>query len=266
MIISGEDDPSLSQSSMLRCITVVAEATSYNGELLRAFQQDGRIMQNYFALYIEFLREREDEVITFIQGSLACYRQRYKEIIEMPRLRDAAINLMLVTELIRRFAKWCGADSAAIRAEMDKFDETILNAVLSNQDEKSSLKPHVMFVYALMQSIGTKEKNGIAETEAVFEKNESGYLGFYEAKTDTLWLRHEEADLIVKRYWEQQGKAYTVTPQKVRKLLYDENVSEGTVASNGKLEYLRRAKRGNRKHMLVLRQSQIQKIMDDVNK
>jgi len=264
MIVTGEDDPGLSISSMLRCITIMVEEGSCNDTILRIFQENPQIMQNYFALYIEFLRVNNLAIVNFIRTSLGEYREKYSQSFKVARLKDAAINLMMVAEIIRRFANWCGAYDSKTIATMQGFDDAILGTMLNNQDERGNLDPQVMFVYGLMQSIDTSDKNGIAESEEAYIKNESGYMGFYETETDTLWLRHEYVHEVVRKYWELQGKPFTITPEKLRKALYDKGISIGTKSSSGKMEYQKRAKKGNRKRMLVLQQNKIREIMDTI--
>lgn len=262
LIITGEDDPSLSISSLYRCITVIIEKNSYDGNILRGFQQEPQIIRNYIALYVEFLRVMNEEVVAFIQNSLGKYRQKYSTILKIPRVCDAAINLMLVAELIRRFAAWCDADNPQIIEIINHFDNDIVDTLMKNQEARSELKPEIMFIYGLMQSLGTREKTGLAETEEFYVDHESGYIGFREEKTDTLWLRYEDAESLVRRYWEQQGKAYTITSEKLRKILHDKNISIGTKSATGKVEHLKKAKKGQRKRMLVLQRGQIETILN----
>lgn len=266
VFVTGEDDPPLSQSSMVRCITVPAEGQDCNLEMLTYFQENPAIMRTYFAEYIAFLKEEEQNVVSIIGNGLRQYRQEYASLFSTPRIKDAAVNLTIETDIIRRFARWCGVGDAKIDADMARFKQLILETLLNNQEEKATLAPHVMFVYALMQSIGTKPKTDLAESEDLYSENEAGFIGFREEKTDTIWLRHEEADLLAQQYWEQQGKAYTVTPEKLRKLLFEKDISVGGAnESSKKVEYLKRAKKGQRKRMLVLKNSKIKEILDGIH-
>lgn len=265
VFVTGEDDPPLSQSSMVRCITVPADGQDCNLEMLTYFQENPAIMRTYFAMYIAFLKEEEQNVVSIIRNGLRQYRQEYASFFSTPRIRDAAVNLTIETDIIRRFARWCGVGDAKIDADMEQCKQLIVETMIDNQKEKEILAPHVMFVYALMQSIGSKEKTGLAESEDLYSEYEAGFIGFREEKTDTIWLRHEEADLLVQRYWEKQGKAYTVTSDKLRKSLLDEGVSIGSGKKSEKIEYLKRAKKGSRKRMLVLKNSKIKEILDGIH-
>jgi hypothetical protein len=174
--------------------------------------------------------------------------------------------LLMMAEIIRKFVAWCGITDPELLKHMADFDRVILDMMLKNQEEKDSLEPEVMFVYALMQALGTRDKTGMADSEDIYICNESSYIGFREESTDTVWLRYEDAERLVQVYWEKQDKAYMATSAKLRKLLYEKKISVGTEPPSGKIEYLKKSKKGQRKRMLVLRQEKIQEILDGVIK
>jgi len=266
LVVTGEDNPALSASSQYRMITVSVDATSFDGKILRRFQEKPQIMRNYFALFIEFLRIHGEQIIDFVRGKLGDYREKYTLLIKKDRVRDATINLLMMAEIIRKYLDWCGVTNPELLKHMADVDCVIVNEMLKNQEEKDSLEPELMFVYALMQVLGTRDKAGLADSEDVYTHNESGYIGFREEATDTLWFRYEDAEHLVQNYWVKQGKTYLITSPKLRKLLYEKGISVGMEPPSGKTEYLKKSKKGQRKRMLVLRQEKIQEILDGVIK
>lgn len=264
LVVTGEDNPPLSNSSYYRMIVVPVDKQSYYNDALEKFEQDPAIMRNYMALFIEFLRTNGNKIAEGIPQKAGEYDARYGRNFKVDRVRYAAINLMIVGDMIRQYASWCGVTDSKIRDYMSEFDAIIVDAMLENQEENSGLEPEVMFVYALMQVIGTRDKIGLADSEAIYITNESNYIGFQERSTDTVWLRHEDAEQTVRNYWDKQEKGYTITSPKLHKLLYEKGISIGSKSSDGKAEYLLKAKKGRRKRMLVLKYNKVCQILDSI--
>lgn len=264
LVVTGEDNPPLSNSSYYRMIVVPVDKQSYENDALVKFETDPTIMRNYMALFIEFLRVNGREITECIPEIAREYDAKYGRNFKVDRVRYAAVNLMIVGDIIRRYADWCGVTDHEILNYMSKFNEIIVGAMLENQEESSGLEPDVMFVYALMQLIGTRDNLVLAESEAIYIANESSYIGFMEKSTDTVWLRHEDAEQAVRSYWDKQGKAFTITSPKLHKLLYGKGISKGNKSADGKAEYLLKAKKGRRKRMLVLNHNKISQILDSI--
>ena len=152
LVITGEDDPGLSSSSHFRMITVQVGRGSYDKDVLRDFQTHPEFMREYMALFIEFLRVQGDRVIPAVLSDLQRLRSRYESLIEVGRVRDATINLILISKVIRAFAAWCGCTKKEVLERIDQFEDIVIAAMLKNQEENGRLELESMFVYALMQS------------------------------------------------------------------------------------------------------------------
>lgn len=264
LVVTGEDNPPLSNSSYYRMIIVPVDKHSYDNEVLDEFEHNPSIMRNYMGLFIEFLRVHGEQIAEGTIQKAREYNDRYGQNFKVDRVRYAAVNLMVVGDMIRQYAYWCGITNPDILDYIAQFDRIIVEAMLENQEENSVLAPEVMFLYALRQALGTRDNIKLAESEVIYISNESGYIGFQEKRTDTIWLRHEDAEQIVRSYWERQGKAYTASLSKLKKILYEKEFSLGRESAEGKTEYLLRAKKGSRKRMLVLRYQKVCQILESI--
>lgn len=264
LVVTGEDNPPLSNSSYYRMIIVPVDKQSYDNGVLQEFQHKPSIMRNYMALFIEFLRDNGDQIVKDILPKAQEYEDRYGRDFKIARVRYATVNLLIMGDMIRQFARWCSIFDPGILNYMAGFDKIVVEAMLDNQEETSGLEPEVMFLYALRQIIGTRENLRLAKSEAEYIANESGFTGFREVNTDTIWLRHEDAEQAVRYYWDKQQKAYTVTSPKLHRILCEKGIARGSKLQSGKAEYLLKAKKGSRKRMLVLNYKTVCEILDSV--
>ena len=130
-----------------------------------------------------------------------------------------------------------------------------------HQQESAESDTIRRFLFALNQSLETAVGTYIAEDKDLYVHNESAYIGFNESATQTIWLRFDEVFSLVKKFYFKLGQAWTVKEQTVKEELLRRGISEGTLMPKGSVgnEYLKRAKKGSRRRMLVLRVTELQK-------
>ena len=265
VIFTGEESLALGASSTLRMITVQIERDLIDKDVLGKVSRDS--MARYFAMYIAFLTECGTELAESAAKVFEDYRIDYADnlVSQMPRLAETAAGFALQTEWLYQFILWCGyAENKAVDTKR-VFLKAIDLVIQKNSKRADHEQPELRFIYALFQRIGSTEKTGIAENETIYAEAESRYIGFYIRNKDQIWLRFDTAYELVAQYYQKLGESWLVKPMTIKQLLLKKGFSIGRVASKGiGAEYLMKSRKGSRKRMLVLKQSIINDILENI--
>lgn len=264
IILTGEEELGLGASSNYRTIMVPIVEGCFDGGVLTTFQKDPSIIRNYFALYVQFLQEHGDDLAFGCSELFFRYRNYYEQELQTRRLIDAAAGLRLLVDFVLHFASYCGVGEAEKAALMQLFERSIMSLLQQHQENSKKQKPEVRFLYALMQSIGTGSKNGLARDEETYVLDESQFIGFHEKKTDLMWMRFESAWDMVAGYYKKQGEQWLTKPLTVKELLLKKDISVGKKAADGHgNEYVCKSKKAPRKHFLVLRKDAVEELLKE---
>ena len=265
IVITGEDELGLSESSLYRLIVLPIVEGTFDPQVLAYISNRHEILQNYFALFVQFLAEYGANVVGERASHFAEYREFYQEKLSVPRFIDAAAVMAIEIDLIVVFGKYCGMSDA----EMNNYWEHALNAVENvmqqNLTSTKEKKPEVRFLHALKQSIGTTKYNRLAATESEYVADISSFIGFREKTTNTAWLRFDDAYKLVVSFYQRQGEQFLTTAKTIKELLLQRKLSDGKFVPNGQgsSEYLRKSKKPPRKWFLVLKMDTVEKYLEE---
>ena len=262
-VLTGEEELGLGLSSDYRTIVVPVIEDTFDPQVLTRFQQNRSIVQCYFALFIEFLTDYGAQIAQSASDWLGRYRTELGDSLKLPRLIDAAAVLCIQADIWAQFAAYCGMEGASIQKV--HMQEAVVRLVHANVAVSREKAPEVRFLFALWQSLGTKPQSGLAEDERAYAENEAGFIGFRERAEGLIWLRFNDAWMLVTRYYQGLGEAWLAKEGTVKKLLLHKGLSDGTLAPAGKSgnAYLRRARLGSRKRMLVLNEEAVEKLLNE---
>ena len=265
IILTGEEELGLGASSNYRTIMVPIVEGCFDGGVLTTFQKDQSIIRNYFALYVQFLEEHGDDLASGCGELFFRYRAYYEQELQTRRLIDAAAGLRLLADFVLQFASYCGVGEAEKSELMQLFERSIMSLLQQHQENSKKQKPEVRFLYALMQSIGTGPKNGLAKDEETYVLDESQFIGFHEKKTDLIWVRFESAWDLVVSYYKKQGEQWLTKPLTIKELLLRKDISVGKKVANGNKvnEYVCKSKKFPRRHFLVLRKEAVDELLKE---
>ena len=262
VIVTGEEEFGLSLSSDYRMIKLQILDGTFNPHLLSPYQDDPTILREYFALYIQFLRDCGEWVVEHCKTYQSHYRNHFRSL-EVPRFIDVAVSLSLQVDIIKQFAVYCGIDDNRFLEALQNFYSVILNVLRTNQVASSTGKPEFRFLSALMQSIGTDRSNGLADDEKLYVEDETRFIGFWDKTNDQIWLRFPEAYALVKNYYSQLGQQFLVNEKSIKESLVRQGIAVGKINEHGANQYLVKAKKGSRKLMLVLNMTKVYEILKE---
>lgn len=267
IVLTGEESLSLGRSSNLRSLVVPIFEGTFDGRELEPFQQDPNIMRRYFMLFVSFLEENGPSIFTSeLIEEFGRYRGMYSKRLEIKRFVDTAAQLSILIDMLQRFACWCGLACELDDSMFKNMRHAIDDLMHSNQQSSQTLAPEVRFVYALAQSFGTGRSSMLAPDEETYAKNEAGYLGFKDESSRQIWLRFEDAWKLVASFYQKLGEPWLTKPQTIKVALLEAGLSDGRRMPRGTAgnEYLRKARKGSRKRMLVLNMDKVDQVINDM--
>ena len=265
VVITGEDELSLSESSLYRLIVLPIVEGTFDKKNLARYRDNQDIFQRYFALFVQFLTECGFGVVSECASHFVQYREIYSEKLSVPRFIDSAAALAVEIDLIVAFGRYCSINEA----EMANYRQHALNSVeeVMRQNFKSAKEslPDLRFLHALMQSIGTGKYNDLAASEAEYVADSASFIGFREDSTGTIWLRFDDAYNLVEKFYQRQNEQFLTTAKTIKELLLRKGLSDGKLMPEGQggSEYLRKSKKPPRKWFLVLKVDAVEKFLDE---
>lgn len=268
VVLTGEEMLNLSQSSMFRILTLEVEQGTFNGNVLRKFEDKG-ILREYFSLFIKFLSEGHSQVIEYCRTTFQRYRDYYKERLSVPRFIDFAAIMTLQSDIIGFFAQWCGVSEQFISAYRERAVSALMSILVEHQEHSKQHDGVKRFLQALFQSLNGGKWSQVATDEKVFSETPSMFIGFREESSQTLWLMFEEAYSLVAEHYRKLNEPWTVKGATIKEELLRRKISVGKLKSEGaeKNEFLKRAKKatiGNsRPRMLVLDLNAVEQVLNE---
>ena len=254
VVLTGEEGLDLDTSSLYRIVTLPVCEDTFDGAVLAKFQRDPAILRDYFALFIQFIENQPPSLVQDIAQRFLAHRQDCASRLNVPRFIDFTATMTVLAELISNFARWCGCDEIFASEYLRRATNALITIMVRHQVESGESDYVRRFVVALNQSLGSNQGTRIAQSEDDYARDEDTFIGFNEAASNTLWLRFDDAFALTKKFYAKFGQSWNVKADTLKENLLRRGIFEGTLAPKGSVgnEYLKRAKRGSRKRMLVL--------------
>ena len=265
VILTGEEALPLGTSSQYRIVTLPVEEGTFNGEALRYFQNHPEIMAQYFSLYIRYLTERGKLISNAVPEKIAKYHNEFEQRLSVRRFAETAAFFKLQVDIMYDFAIWCNICEEDARNLCTMLNENISLTMTRNQDSGAKIKPTLLFLIALWQSFNASANAALAESENLYVNSESKFLGFHDEANNFIWLKPNDAYNVAVTYYRKQGKNFLVQFETLKQALLREGYSDGILPENGKGgQYVKRAKKGARKYMLVLKVNEVEKALESL--
>lgn len=265
IIITGEDDLSLSESSLYRLITLPIVEGTFDGKVLTLYNDNHNLLQRYFALFVQFLAEHGFSAVGECASRFKEYRKIYSTKLSVPRYIDAISTMTVELDLISFFGAYCGITASEIAKYREHALTVIENVMSENLTDSKESKPDWRFLYAITQSLGTTKYNGLAPNEAEYVKNPSDYIGFKDQRENTWWLRFDDVYKMVGDFYRRQGEFFLTSAVTIKKTLLQKGFSKGKLrpAGQGGSEYVCKSNIEPRKNFLVLYTDRVEKFLED---
>ena len=265
IIMTGEDELGLSESSLYRLIVLPVVEGTFDPQVLAYISNRHEILQTYFAQFVQFLTECGLNVVGECVSRFTEYRELYRQKFSVPRFIDAVAVMAAEIDLITMFGRYCDMTDEEMMAYREHAINAVENIMRQNLTSTKESKPEVRFLHALKQSIGTTKYNGLAANESEYVADISRYIGFREESTNTIWLRFDDIYKLVVSFYQRQGEQFLTTAKTIKELLLQRGLSDGKLVYNGQgsSEYLRKSKKSPRKWFLVLKIDKVEQFLEE---
>lgn len=230
-VVTAESDLNTQQSSRLRYLTVPVDATSFDSEKLRYFQNDSilakqqcsaSLMQMYFSAFIFFLERNYDEIVREIMAVDSTIEPLP---VKFPRLNTIYKAMIVLARIVIRFGLMYNAMTAAESMSMlQQWEAVIQKVILANQVESTTSEPYLAFLMALSQGIACNDI-ALASNKESFFLGKIDYFGFRDQENGRLYLRGEKVFGYVQKYYAAMGEKFESNSTEIGKALLHNGIS-----------------------------------------
>lgn len=265
LVITGETNMTGElKSGKLRYIKIPIEER-FNGELLKKYQNNPKIMKFFFSEYIRFLEENYLKLVNFVSSNFDEYRIRFSELKE-PRIIDAEVHLLMTAQIILEFLTENG-----VLTEMEgncwltDFERNLRELLRNQSEEVETTAPHILYVKQVWELL-TSGAIELAPNVDCYKSDLKRYIGYVDG--DLFMFKKDDLYRAVLNAYKNKDEYLTMGFDEVLKVLKDKGVSECNKGSN-----LRKAsaklsepnKGIGRPLMLALRKHICEKIIESEN-
>lgn len=177
-----------------------------SGRLLKVYQDDPTLMQEFFSEWIRFLEAHYVDIVAWIKGEFEARREAFSELRE-PRLIDACVHLTLTADLLGEFMLESNAMSLEECAKwQETFRDVIFDILRRQRDEIQDKEPVLQYVEEIWSLIGTG-KILIAPDITIYARNLSSYSGYTDG--DIIMLKKDDIHVAVTTAFKVRGDYFT---------------------------------------------------------
>lgn len=248
-VITGEDVAG-SLSSRLRCLFVQIEKGTFDGTVLKRFQDEPYLWTEYLALFVDSLLAVIPDVVNRIAGDFPKYREQAEQVLKERRLVDIYCCLVITAEIILTVAsKLSGGDW--LGSLLAKFEQAVLDCCVFSEQRSIQHTPERLFAEALTTLLQRQEVRLGTKEEFVSQPHE--YLGVKDGNYWYLWP--SETYQAVDRYYNKTGNTLPLSPSALWKALASAGVLVPTEATRKGVPYRENTVKvpfGNRPRLLKI--------------
>lgn len=261
LILTGEDKLQLGESSQLRLIECPVNRETFDGNVLRCFQQDSGILNYYFSVYIDYLTEIGPCLRNWIGNAFDDYRKEFSSKFSARRFVDSAAGLAVIADILVNFMHWGNVAENTVNVIGNRLKNDAMHIMLHNDEAEVEIRPTTIFIETLFTLLDSTREAAVAENEAEFETRISECIGFREDATDTVWVKQNETYELVSKTIKSSGGYFNTSFPKLKEMLFREGFTDGQIAADGHRKYVKRAKRGKRKYFLVFKMEKVKDVI-----
>lgn len=247
--ITGENSAG-SYSSLLRCLFVTVQPSTYDKALLAEFQADPTVWTECLKVFVNFCVKNANDIISFVQAQFPVPRERAAQVISERRLVDAYVCLSLTAKIVLDFvAPYLSMPDEDKSTTYAQFDAVLLECCRRSAEEAKEVDPVQVFACIVCEGI---DKNTLLLTKRLeVEASPDKFHGYTDGNFWHFWP-NELLDFVRCSY-ELSGKKFPLSTTRLWEALYQAKILVPTKprgVGEGKFEYGVRAGFGSRPRMI----------------
>lgn len=200
-VITGEDTAG-SLSSLLRCLFLPVEKTTFDGEVLAQYQEQPWLWTEFLQLFTEYIAPRYDEVVKMIRQQFPELRKAAAGELQERRLADTSASLMMVSRLVLDMYADMGYTGGE---EYERFfRQAILKTCKDSERRALESNPSCIFAKSLLTMLHTETV--VLGSVELFAADPKRYIG---AEKDGYWyLWPDRTYSAVRQFYQDSGKVF----------------------------------------------------------
>lgn len=256
-VLITAEDVSGSFSSLLRCLVLSIEREDIDGNLLRLYQDNPYLISSHLSRFLAWVGQLGEQVIRMIQDNFDTERSYFRTVVHELRLVDTAVTLMLVAQIICRYACDCSAMGVEEAQQFaSRCRNAITEAVVASEARSCEADPVALYINALISLMDSGEVS-IASSQASY----TGGIhdGFF--KNGKIWMKSPEVYGKIRRFYQRVDQVFPLTESQTCQHLANSDLIEVTFEKNGdrvKKLYTKKTSLPGRPRMLVLDMDQLE--------
>ncbi len=216
--ITGEDIAG-SLSSQLRCLFLTVDKGTFNGIVLKRFQDHPYLWTEYLATFVDILFATVPDVIPRIQSGFQSYRKQAEKVIRERRLVDTYCCLAVTARLVLETAD--GVTGKQYRDELlPQFEHILLSVCATSEQRAVQQQPARIFAETLMTLL--QRQDVLIGNKGEFSEQPHSYLGFIDEDYWFLWP--QETYRAVVKYYQSGGGNFPLSANALWTALAASNV------------------------------------------
>ncbi len=220
VIITGEDTAG-QMSTMLRCLILNVDKTTFNREVLSDFQKNPLRWSTFISHFLLYLEDNYARILMIIQENYPVLRNCYAKDFADLRPVDQLVQLNLVYYILQDFFRTNFPRCLEIQTLLDSCIDANCTAVKESQEYATQNSHERLYAFTLAKLI-SHQKILIAESRQNYV-NEMGTLdGFFEK--GFLYLNADSVYTKVRRHFQQQGRDFPLTQLNAHRALNQANL------------------------------------------
>ncbi len=267
VLFTAEEYMDVGRSTELRTLSVDVDLDTFDSHSLTVYQQDRSLMQNYFALFIQFLTRTGPVLEKDFRSAYLAYRNEYgAKYPGLRRIADTSAQLRLTVDVIGRFASDNGLD---IRTGAEKMVQAIEEAQQNQLQQVEEAEPHRRFVKALFKSllIGKRDADsGIALSEVDYNADNQAFIGYNGNRNneEVVFVRFDPAWDLVVAYYKKAAEPFYQKKQTIKNILFQKGVIIGIPKTpDGPAQFAFKKSRPPRDSMTIFRKEIVNNIIEE---
>lgn len=203
--ITGEDVAG-SLSSQLRCLFLQISKDTFDGTVLKRFQEEPYLWTEYLACFVDSLFTAIPDVISRIQTNFQQYREMAERVIRERRLVDTYCCLAVTAQIVLETAEKVSGESLRDRW-LKKFEQIALEACIASEQSAIQQVPERLFAQTLMTLI--QRQDVLLGNKEEFTEAPQSYLGAVEGGYWYLWP--QETYQAIANYYNAGGGCFPLS-------------------------------------------------------
>ena len=205
-----------SLSTRSRQLWIKCDRKTFVGAVLRGFQTNPQVMQEYFSLFVQYLEDNQAEITALLEAGIESYGSKIADIWDKINTPRAQENLRVLLATIAIISHFVGIYGVGI--DVQKLIHGVSTAILDSDTEVEAKNPVNQFLNNLELAV---EEGYLLCSENKYEFALDTRNLLVDREKSCIWAHHKEFYKVVYDFASEVGDPIAILKTPLQKLLKD---------------------------------------------